>query len=60
MYKSPKYIKVDVPAVAVLFRVLQVLCLFVALVAPLYFNDAWAATETPGGIVNAWVSPGTM
>ena len=59
-YKTEKFIKVDVPQVEVLFRVSQALCLFVAMFAPLYFNDAWALTETPGGTINAWESPGTM
>lgn len=60
MYKSEKYIKVDVPAVAVLYRVCQFICLAGALFGPLYFQDAWALTETPGGMINAWDSMGTM
>ena len=59
-YKTPKYIKVDVPAIFVLFHVCNLICVFGALFAPLYFQDAWALTETPGGTVNAWDSPGTM
>ena len=59
-YKSEKYIKVAVPQVAILYRVSQVVCLLGALGAPLYFRDAWALTETPGGTINAWDAPGSM
>ena len=58
-YKTPKYIKVDVPQVAVLFRICQGLALCLSLL-PLYFNDAWALSETPGGVVNAWSTQGGM
>ena len=59
-YKSIKYIKVDVAHVCLLHRFLQVAMMMLALFVPLYFNDAWALTETPGGTVNAWESPGMM
>ena len=58
-YKTPKYIKVDVPEVALLHRVCQALALCLSLM-PLYFNDAWAFTESPGGVVNAWATQGAM
>ena len=59
VYKSPKFIKVDHAGVFAVHRCGALGALCVALL-PLYFNDAWAATETPGGTVNAWVGPGTM
>ena len=58
-YKSPKFIKVDVPAVAVLHRCLQLLVFLLALVQ-LYFNDAWALAEVPSGTSNGWGEVGTM
>ena len=58
-YKSVKYIKVDVPEVCIVHRILQVVALAVALL-PLHFNDAWALVEEPGGAVNAWEGAGRM
>jgi hypothetical protein len=45
--------------VAILFRVCQVIALVISLM-PLYLQDAWALTETPGGTVNAWEVAGQM
>ena len=59
-YKSPKYLKVDVPSVALFYRFLQGLFFFLAMYVPLYYNDAWALKETPGGTINAWDTAGTM
>ena len=58
-YKSAKYIKVDVPIVAVFYRVMQLVALAVACLQ-LYMNDGWAMSETPGGMSNAWDEAGTM
>ena len=58
-YKSPKYIKVDVPEVAILHRLLQV-GVFLTAIAQLYFNDEWALSEVPSGFCNAWAEAGTM
>ena len=58
-YKTPKYIKVDVPIVAVVYRVSQLIA--VALIfMQLYMNDGWALSEEPGGMSNAWGEAGTM
>ena len=45
--------------VAILFRLCQLAALAVSLM-PLYLQDAWALTETPGGTVNAWDGAGQM
>ena len=58
-YKTEKYIKVDEVSIALLFKVLQAAALMVSLL-PLWLQDAWALTETPGGTVNAWDSAGRM
>ena len=58
-YRSEKYIKVDVPRVGVFYRVGQLMA-FLLVLAQLYLNDAWALSETPGGISNAWDEPGAM
>ena len=58
-YQTPKYIKVDVPEVGVLYYTCVVIAMLVALL-PLHFSNAWAMTEVPGGIVNAWSTQGGM
>ena len=58
-YKSIKYIKVDVPIVAVFYRFMQLIALGVACLQ-LYMNDGWALAETPGGMANAWDESGSM
>ena len=58
-YKTAKFIKVDVPAVAIFYRIMQALALSVAL-AQLYFNDGWAKALDTGGVVNVWDEQGTM
>ena len=58
-YKTPKYIKVDVPIVAIFHKTCQLLALMLAFVQ-LYFNDGWAQALETGGITNAWDEPGTM
>jgi hypothetical protein len=50
---------VDHAGVWCVYRIAQLLAAIVALL-PLYLNDAWAATETPGGTVNPWSAKGTM
>ena len=47
-YKSPKYIKVDVPRVAIFNYVCKLLVVG-AIFAQLYYNNGWALTEVPGG-----------
>ena len=58
-YKSPKYIKVDIPWLAVVHRILQGLVMMLAMIQ-LYFNDAWALTEVPSGNSNGWDEIGSM
>ena len=58
-YKTQKFIKVDVPSVAIFYRIMQALAISVALVQ-LYFNDGWAKALETGGIANAWDEQGTM
>ena len=58
-YRSQKYIKVDVPIVAIFFRICQAMALGMGLLQ-LYMNDGWALAETPGGMTNAWDESGTM
>lgn len=58
-YQTPKYIKVDVPEVGVLYYTCVLIAMLVALL-PLHFSNAWAMTEVPGGIVNAWSTQGGM
>ena len=58
-YKSPKFIKVDEPAVVIGCRSLQLTALVVSLL-PLYFGDAWALAESAGGTVNAWAEAGGL
>lgn len=58
-YKSIKYIKVDVPIVAIIHKTCQLLAVLLSLVQ-LYFNDGWAMTEEPGGMANAWGEAGNM
>lgn len=58
-YRSNKYIRVDVPLVAVIHRSCQLVAVLIAL-AQLYFEDGWAVAEEPGGMANAWVETGNM
>ena len=58
-YKTPKFIKVDVPIVAIFHRTCQGMAFALALLQ-LYMNDGWAYAETPGGMANAWDESGTM
>ena len=58
-YKSIKYIKVDVPIVAIIHRFCQLLAVLLSF-TQLYFNDGWAMAEVPGGMANAWGEIGTM
>ena len=58
-YRSNKYIRVDVPLVAVIHRSCQLVAVLIAL-AQLYFEDGWAMAEEPGGMANAWVETGNM
>jgi hypothetical protein len=58
-YKTPKFIKVDVPQVAILHKSCQALAALLTFVQ-LYFNDGWAETATPGGMSNGWGESGSM
>ena len=58
-YKTPKFIKVDVPIVAIFHRTCQGMAFALALLQ-LYMNDGWAYAETPGGMANAWDEPGSF
>ena len=51
--------QVDVPGVAVTHKCCAFLAVLMSLL-PLYMNDAWALTEAPGGVVNAWSDVGSM
>ena len=59
VYRTEKYIKVDVFIVGVFYRLMQVLAVMLVF-AQLYYNDGWAMTETPGGMSNAWDEPGSF